>query len=1088
MTCSHGSYSAAGSSSCALCPPGTYASDTSGCSKCAPGRFQDRSGADDCTDCGARLASQAGASRCMPCAAGYIAVNHICVSCSPGRFSGGSAYGSATDNTCEDCPAGQSSRLGAGSCEVCAAGLFEKQHLCVTCTVGNFSKKASTLCSDCSGFRPIRKSCSPLFVDLCPVEQIQAECETCSALSDCPVGESFCNYKSVCESCARLLPTSSDLSSDQCPVLGGDCCNAFLLQQCPSQEIGPCSFCRGDIINCDTTTAVTGGWLAFVCLVALLNRGRSIFRSDGNPSKPKIIMLTAMHLVPKCLFVGGFAMAKSSTPQWEDHPLVYPLLGFLVVAATLTTSAACLLLEAHNWVAPARSGRNLVALLMSVQYLVLLVSVSAHVYIAGLNSSQREIAMVNISLDMAQLFTLQLIALASLETEQSRSTVGALYSVWDSSNCIFMTLHGIWAPWPTTQVTFLVFGAVSIGKHVLMLLLYYLYALRAPAQSRPQSFENLPGSIQNPVGSPMGLPGRKSEQPTQLNDGLVEGGDNMEALIHKKDWAKRKIFQAMSLTTLVLATGVLLIVTDGSAINPYFLVCLAGAFLPHLTRSPFVLVYIVFIILTFFDFPFANISKASPTFTIGQMWLTALLLLCDNKAQEVKSKRIAHCISLSPFLAHMCFVFGVIIWHPAMLSGSFGASMLIADIAVCAFKSWRSLLSIADNSSTQKGKPTVSLFVWLAQWASILTTGILAVSMVSNFEKIVCFCLLFFGGIVMVALMPLCKAPSRAALAVAIFSIAVDGVPTIMFAVNITTGSSKHATASLVGLTFTFKVIVCSRLAVYGLKSNWGNTEGRVWSMSWRSVASVAWMYVFFQAMLTMWSITRGTQDMSTPCIATGIECKNISDGYVNFCQNIIADSVCVHEQCSTPSSCYSTAIANAPAAEKQIDVMANGRNTSGVTTNFCTNASNDGSLSEFESRDILQDDSFLFQCSPDDVMMTVDSTVFVFTTLFYTLFAGEYVCQTQGYGSDAPWPNSCLAKLSENILQLLLSGQVLYSMLRLRVELDPLYVCYVTLDLLFILLLMLTRQLRDDYGEVSTWDWGVMFALEAWDVANCLV
>ena len=63
------------------------------------------------------------------------------------------------------------------------------------------------------------------------------------------------------------------------------------------------------------------------------------------------------------------------------------------------------------------------------------------------------------------------------------------------------------------------------------------------------------------------------------------------------------------------------------------------------------------------------------------------------------------------------------------------------------------------------------------------------------------------------------------------------------------------------------------------------------------------------------------------------------------------------------------------------------------------------------------------------------------------------------------------------------MSAQVTYAMLRLRVQMDPLYVYFVTLDLFFILLLMLSRQLREDTGGVSVVDWGVMFTLESWDV-----
>ena len=121
--------------------------------------------------------------------------------------------------------------------------------------------------------------------------------------------------------------------------------------------------------------------------------------------------------------------------------------------------------------------------------------------------------------------------------------------------------------------------------------------------------------------------------------------------------------------------------------------------------------------------------------------------------------------------------------------------------------------------------------------------------------------------------------------------------------------------------------------------------------------------------------------------------------------------------------------------------------------------------------------------------MAGIDGTVYLVHLFLFTTFYGEYICQTRGEGHIARrWSDTGLASVTENGLQMLLSFQVLYSMLRLCNHMDALYECFVIFDLLFILLLMLTRQVRDGYGQLPLLDWIVMFFLETWDVANSLV
>jgi hypothetical protein len=127
------------------------------------------------------------------------------------------------------------------------------------------------------------------------------------------------------------------------------------------------------------------------------------------------------------------------------------------------------------------------------------------------------------------------------------------------------------------------------------------------------------------------------------------------------------------------------------------------------------------------------------------------------------------------------------------------------------------------------------------------------------------------------------------------------------------------------------------------------------------------------------------------------------------------------------------------------------------------------------------------FRCASPTDMLAIDAVFYLGVAIMFMLLAGEGVNKTRG-DADRTWPDSWTAKIAENSLQLLLTGQVLYSMLRLRTQSDPLYVLFCMLDLVWIFALMLSRQFREGYGDVTWKDWGLMYVLESWDVVSCLI
>lgn len=141
--CVAGQFSAAGVSSCDICPAGFYQDQTSqsSCKSCSVGRYIMFPGADF-------------ASYCEACPEGYSTIGHFrsCTICPVGRFNAN------IGSTCKDCPRGKYNfNEGASTqelCKDCPAGKYlnslgTSSSSCKACPGGRSSDKGSPLCGPC---------------------------------------------------------------------------------------------------------------------------------------------------------------------------------------------------------------------------------------------------------------------------------------------------------------------------------------------------------------------------------------------------------------------------------------------------------------------------------------------------------------------------------------------------------------------------------------------------------------------------------------------------------------------------------------------------------------------------------------------------------------------------------------------------------------------------------------------------------------------------------------------------------------------------------------------------------------------------
>ena len=138
-----GSYSDGGTSTCTSCAIGK----SSGAMNTASGH----SGSGSCTYCspGQIGVINGSSALCVNCAAGYYS--------STSGFKQTVGFDALTPNTtCDNCPAGQGSQLGASTCTACVAGKYSIGNgPCQACPKGSFSSGAAQSCTSCdAGIQP----------------------------------------------------------------------------------------------------------------------------------------------------------------------------------------------------------------------------------------------------------------------------------------------------------------------------------------------------------------------------------------------------------------------------------------------------------------------------------------------------------------------------------------------------------------------------------------------------------------------------------------------------------------------------------------------------------------------------------------------------------------------------------------------------------------------------------------------------------------------------------------------------------------------------------------------------------------------
>ena len=101
-----------------------------------------------------------GSESCTYCSPGQIGVingsSALCVNCAAGYYSSTSGFKQtvgfdalAPNTTCDNCPAGQGSQLGASTCTACVAGKYSIGNgPCLACPSGKFSRDEFSQCVD----------------------------------------------------------------------------------------------------------------------------------------------------------------------------------------------------------------------------------------------------------------------------------------------------------------------------------------------------------------------------------------------------------------------------------------------------------------------------------------------------------------------------------------------------------------------------------------------------------------------------------------------------------------------------------------------------------------------------------------------------------------------------------------------------------------------------------------------------------------------------------------------------------------------------------------------------------------------------
>ncbi len=150
IACPTGQYqNEQGKAGCKLCPTGQYQNATgqSSCKSCWAGTYQNQQGKTSCTNCWAGSWSDANASTCYACSAGWACNGAgTATKCSAGY------YAPAGSSGCSACWAGTYSGAGASGCTSCWAGSYSGAgaSTCIGCWAGSYSNAGASGCTACS--------------------------------------------------------------------------------------------------------------------------------------------------------------------------------------------------------------------------------------------------------------------------------------------------------------------------------------------------------------------------------------------------------------------------------------------------------------------------------------------------------------------------------------------------------------------------------------------------------------------------------------------------------------------------------------------------------------------------------------------------------------------------------------------------------------------------------------------------------------------------------------------------------------------------------------------------------------------------
>lgn len=733
-----------------------------------------------------------------------------------------------------------------------------------------------------------------------------------------------------------------------------------------------------------------------------------------------------------------------------------------------------------------KKARGLLAILVVVLHTVLSLSVLVYVAIAAKFPSQRELCVLHCCVDLAQLFGVQLVATylgdssplpsqpaqcnegeaeaggaerwrrlsQSLSTwfytkSQRRALAVAGFLLYDSWNIIYMALLGMWAWMPGPEI--------SEGAGLAVYRTAFVVWIARQAFFGVLVFKS-----------------------------VKMGGDTPGS-------CKRAIPAVHGFTSATLVT-VTLLSSPARAPLPggYFPMCVILVFLPHMHVSRIQVAHVGLLSVgCWFDL-------ASAVFILAHMWISACVVVADYyrnpdghtksflvRTQTTREVDVAddHVLALLPVLVHALFVVGNLSRDDSATAIVFGTVIILTDWLYCMIKGWMIMKDAPEQSTT--------LAKWIFQWMSLFTTGLALLcssSGLSVFGTVAGIVILTGGGLLLVLasslgmgsskLWPLKRLvdpqprnsePTTAAQSsklAAAFALLVDGVPVVYFIATIASttfdtsleqATTENVTETMTTFTavhmshgsgllfflmlvFMYKTVVWLWYSVFELHANWKNDS----QLSWVPVHAL--------------------YKISSLCGIAYSKSRNEIYESFDIAKNTLVfvaawSPLCLH--------CFLT-LASAKAGLNTLgSVPTNG--------NHCVGTAHPDAW--FTSA---------FRCASPTDMLAVDIVFFFGAATMFMLFAGEAVNKTKG-DMNARWVDSSTAKVAENALQMILTGQVLYSMLRLRTQSDPLHVLFCILDLAWIFLMMLSRQLREGYN-ADPKDWGPMYLLEAWDVVNSLI